>query len=201
MTVTRTSWRGPGGRWVAKTSAREVGAFKEVYEERRGKSGRVRDVLQRETKKTVVKITVPGEIEREGRWQGMIARAIDKTNATTTKNPKRLHVVVKALDTRDKAHRFQVSYVLKGTDQERTNRLRSGFLVSMVLSALRSHGYRTQYRLDQVDWTRKRPQVLYGPTGKILRRKDGKPRTMNARRYSAGLKELHRVGITITIKR
>lgn len=147
----REVWRLRNGR-LAKPHAK--GAKKTTFLAQVGPTGRVLDVLEVMTKKSVIKTSLPGAVEANA---GLINRALGQTNAFTrgAKGARRVNIRVDYILPNGKHQSFKLQHDTvdrygKPWKNVQINHLTTGSIVA----GLRARGLRTQYQIGVVNWAK-----------------------------------------------
>ncbi len=132
------------------------GAIQEKIQEQIDAKGRVLRTTGYTTKEEVMRTVVAGLIEEEGKNQGMVGVALDKTNImspSSLRGARKIVGTVKGVDPKGNTHRFKFDIDAYTVNRHRRH-LRS-VLLGTILHEMRKRSWRTWYRISYVDWTKK----------------------------------------------
>jgi len=142
-------WR-KGGRY-AKPHAK--GAIRRVFTAQVGPTGTVLDVLEVTEKTHVIRTVLPGAVEAN---QGLISRALGETNALTASlGAKRAQIRISYTTPEGRRQSFRLDH--RTIDQKGLALPRveiNNLMVGSIVQGLRQRGYRTQYPIKLVDWSK-----------------------------------------------
>jgi len=144
------------------------GARREEYIHQVTKTGKVLRTLEVFTTRTSHITTRPDALDKpiDPNDRGLISQALAEKKILSTsrlKGAKRIEITVKGKDTRSKLHRFKAVWDVSG-EKDLAN-----LMVGRLQAMLASKGYRTQYKLTEVDWKNKKGNKTHSRNKKILR--------------------------------
>lgn len=149
-------------RWRNKRTGKLVpfnkrkGAVKETVQAQVSSTGRIIRTTGYNTKEEVKRTVVPGLIDEKGAYSGLIGAALDRTNVmspSSLKGARKILLKVSGTDPHGERSSFKFD-IDTPTIKKRRKVLRS-VLLGSILYEMRSRRWRTWYRIDQVDWSKK----------------------------------------------
>lgn len=149
-------------RWRNKRTGKLVpfnkrkGAVKETMQAQVSSTGRIIRMTGYNTREEVKRTVVPGLIDEKGAYSGLVGAALDRTNImspSSLRGARKILVKVSGTDPHDERSSFKFD-IDTPTIQKRRKVIRS-VLLGSILYEMRQRRWRTWYRINQVDWTKK----------------------------------------------
>lgn len=149
-------------RWRNKRTGKLVpykkrkGSYRETIQAQVSSTGRVIRMTGYNTREEVKRTVVPGLIDEKGAYSGLVGAALDRTNVmspSSLKGARKILVKVTGTDPHGERASFKFD-IDTPTIQKRRKVIRS-VLLGSILYEMRARRWRTWYRIDQVDWSKK----------------------------------------------
>jgi hypothetical protein len=136
--------------------AQRKGAKIERYQVQVNEKGRVIRQTGFNTDQEVRRTLVPGVIHETGPYQGMIGPALDRTNIMSPSSLKNARkILVKMTGTDPRGERQSFKFDIDAPTVKRRRKVLRSVLLSTILYEMRQRSWRTWYRIDAVDWTKR----------------------------------------------
>jgi hypothetical protein len=152
---TFTRWRNKRTGKLVPFSKRK-GATKETVQAQVSSTGRIIRTTGYNTKEEVKRTVVPGLIDEKGAYSGLVGAALDRTNImspSSLRGARKILVKVSGTDPHGERGSFKFD-IDTPTIKKRRKVIRS-VLLGSILYEMRARRWRTWYRIDQVDWSKK----------------------------------------------
>lgn len=149
-------------RWRNKRTGKLVpfanrkGARRETVQAQVDEKGRIIRTTGFNTKEEVRRTVVPGLIAESGAYQGLIGVALDHTNVMSPSSLKGARkILVKVSGTDPHGERASFKFDIGRHIIEKRRKVLRSVLLGSILYEMRQRRWRTWYRIDQVDWSKK----------------------------------------------
>lgn len=149
-------------RWRSKRTGKLVpfkkrkGAIKETVQAQVSSTGRVIRMTGYNTREEVKRTVVPGLIDEKGAYSGLVGAALDRTNIMSPSSLKGARkILVKVSGTDPHGERASFKFDIDTPTIKKRRKVIRSVLLGSILYEMRARRWRTWYRIDQVDWSKK----------------------------------------------